>query len=74
MRSPQLVLDGFKGYQLDFRPWNNQLRQPIFLTTYDWVVARAPLEGFLHQTNNLETLGLDETENECEFEDEGGLF
>jgi ABC transporter substrate binding protein (PQQ-dependent alcohol dehydrogenase system) len=74
IRSPQLVLDGFKGYQLDFRPWNNQLRQPIFLTTYDGVVARAPLEGFLHQTNNLETLGLDETENECEFEDEGGLF
>ncbi len=74
IRSPRLVLDGFKGYQLDFRPWNNQLRQPIFLTTYDWVVARAPLEGFLHQSNNLETLGLDETENECEFEDEGGLF
>jgi len=63
----ELVLDGFKGYRLDFRPWNNQLRQPIFLTTLNWVVARAPLEGFLHQTNNLETLGLDETESECEF-------
>ncbi|MGH8502031.1 MAG: ABC transporter substrate-binding protein [Gammaproteobacteria bacterium] len=63
----ELVLDGFKGYRLDFRPWNNQLRQPIFLTTLNWVVARAPLEGFLHQTNNLETLGLDETESECDF-------
>lgn len=67
IRGENLVLDGFKGYQLDFRPWNNQLRQPIFLTTYDWVVARAPLEGFLHQTNNLDTLGLDETESKCEF-------
>jgi ABC transporter substrate binding protein (PQQ-dependent alcohol dehydrogenase system) len=72
LTSEELVLDGFKGYQLNFRPWNNQLRQPIFLATYDWVVARAPLEGFLHQTNNLETLGLDETENECDFDE--GLF
>ncbi len=67
LRSDELILDGFKGYRLDFRPWNNQLRQPIFLTTENWVVARAPLPGFLHQTNNLETLGLDETENQCEF-------
>jgi ABC transporter substrate binding protein (PQQ-dependent alcohol dehydrogenase system) len=67
LRSPKLVLDGFKGYRLDFRPWNNQLRQPIFVTTSDWVVARAPLEGFLHQTNNLDTLGMDPSESQCEF-------
>ncbi|HKH20579.1 MAG TPA: amino acid ABC transporter substrate-binding protein, partial [Gammaproteobacteria bacterium] len=66
-RSYKLVIDGFKDYRLDFRPWNNQLRQPIFLTTYDTVVATAPLEGFLQQSNNLDTLGLDETENQCEF-------
>jgi ABC transporter substrate binding protein (PQQ-dependent alcohol dehydrogenase system) len=62
-----LVLDGFKGYRLDFRPWDHQLRQPIFLTSLDWVVARAPLEGFLHETNNLDTLGLDEYETQCDF-------
>jgi ABC transporter substrate binding protein (PQQ-dependent alcohol dehydrogenase system) len=67
IRSDKLVIDGFKDYRLDFRPWNNQLRQPIFLTTYDTVVATAPLEGFLQQSNNLDTLGLDETENQCEF-------
>jgi ABC transporter substrate binding protein (PQQ-dependent alcohol dehydrogenase system) len=67
IRSDEIILDGFKGYRLNFRPWNNQLRQPIFLTTLNWVVARAPLEGFLHPTNNLDTLGYDETENQCEF-------
>lgn len=58
----QLALDGFKGYGLDFRPWSRQLRQPIFLTTGDAVVARAPFPGFLHKVNNLDTLGLDERE------------
>jgi ABC transporter substrate binding protein (PQQ-dependent alcohol dehydrogenase system) len=63
----ELRLDGTKGYPLTFRKWNNQLRQPIFLTTPDWVVMQAPLEGFLHSTNNLDTLGFDERENECKF-------
>ncbi len=60
-----IVLDGFKGYRLDFRSWDNQLRQPIFLTTSNWVIERAPLEGFLHQTNDLDTLGFDEREIQC---------
>ena len=33
----------------------------------NWVVARAPLEGFLHATNNLETLGFDERDSGCRF-------
>jgi len=32
------------------------------------VIARAPLEGFLHQTNNLDTLGRDQPESACRFE------
>ncbi len=67
MRGEEIRLDGAKGYPLNFRPWNNQLRQPIFLTTPNWVVAQAPLDGFLHPTNNLDTLGFDERENECQF-------
>ena len=63
----QIVLDGFKGYPLSFRDWNRQLRQPVFLTTSNWVVARAPLEGFLHQKNDLDTLGLDRKETRCGF-------
>jgi ABC transporter substrate binding protein (PQQ-dependent alcohol dehydrogenase system) len=61
----EIILDGFKGYPLSFRDWNRQLRQPVFLTTTNWVVARAPLEGFLHEKNNLDTLGLDRKETRC---------
>ena len=56
MRGDEIVLDGFKG---------NRLSQPIFLTTGEWVVASAPLEGFLHAKNNLDTLGVDEQESQC---------
>jgi ABC transporter substrate binding protein (PQQ-dependent alcohol dehydrogenase system) len=62
----EVVLDGFKGHRLDFRPWSNQLRQPILLVTHNWVVDRAPLQGFLHQSNTLDTLGFDERESRCE--------
>ena len=63
--STELVLDGFKGNRLSFRPWDNQLRQPILLATHNHIVARAPVEGFLHRTNNLDTLGIDEPETAC---------
>ena len=62
-----IVLDGFKGNRLNFRPWNRQLRQPLLLITHNWVVDRAPLRGFLHQTNNLDTLGFDERDSRCEY-------
>ncbi len=67
LRSPDLILDGFKGNRLNFRPWDNQLRQPLLLITHNWVVDRAPLKGFLHQTNNMDTLGFDEREKRCNF-------
>jgi len=63
--SPDLVLDGFKGNRLSFRPWDRQLRQPLLLGTHNWVVERAPIRGFLHATNNLDTLGFDERESAC---------
>ena len=63
----EIVLDGFKGNRLNFRPWNRQLRQPLLLGTHNWVVGRAPLRGFLHQTNNLDTLGFDERDSRCEL-------
>ncbi len=58
-------LAGFKGRKLTFRSWNGQLRQPIPLVTPRAVVALAPLEGFLHQTNELDTLGIDKPESKC---------
>ena len=63
----RIVLDGFKGNRVNFRPWNRQLRQPLLLVTHNWVVDRAPLRGFLHQSNNLDTLGFDERESRCEL-------
>jgi ABC transporter substrate binding protein (PQQ-dependent alcohol dehydrogenase system) len=58
-------LAGFKGRPLTFRPWNGQLRQPIPLVHPRALVAQAPLEGFLHQRTELDTLGLDRPESAC---------
>lgn len=62
-----IVLDGFKGKRLSYRSWDNQLRQPILLTTYNWVIDSAPFEGFLHTSNNLDTLGADQKDSACSF-------
>ena len=62
---PEFRLDGSKGPALSFRPWNGQLRQPIMLATEDWVTAVAPLAGFVHQINDLDTLGRDERTSDC---------
>lgn len=59
-------LAGFKGRPLSFRRWNGQLRQPIAVAHPRAVVAQAPLEGFLHRINELDTLGLDAPESKCE--------
>lgn len=63
--SDALVLDGFKGNRLNFRPWNRQLRQPMLLASDNWVVDRAPMAGFLHPDNTMDTLGLDPRESGC---------
>lgn len=63
--SEQLTLAGFKGVPLTFRPWDLQLRQPVLLTTERSLVAVAPVEGFLHPKNELDTLGVDQAESAC---------
>ncbi len=63
--SDNFELAGFKGAALSYRAWNGQLRQPITLVHPEAVVATAPLAGFLHQTNELDTLGLDQSETQC---------
>jgi len=65
LRSEDFVLDGFQGYRLSFRPWNNQLRTPVFLASANWVAAQAPFDGFEHPRDNLDTLGLAERESPC---------
>jgi ABC transporter substrate binding protein (PQQ-dependent alcohol dehydrogenase system) len=58
-------MDASKGVGMTFRPWDGQLRQPIFLTDGQSVVATAPTEGVLHPKNNLDTLGADAPEKLC---------
>lgn len=65
LRSGALTLDGAKGQGLSFRPWDGQLRQPLFLAHGDGVVGVAPLEGVLHPVEVLDTLGVDEKESTC---------
>ncbi|MEP2892725.1 ABC transporter substrate-binding protein [Tateyamaria sp.] len=64
--SDAFELAGFKGRPLTYRTWNGQLRQPIALAHPRALVAQAPLEGFLHQTNEMDSLGLDHPESTCE--------
>jgi ABC transporter substrate binding protein (PQQ-dependent alcohol dehydrogenase system) len=59
------TFDGNKGLAVSVRPWDHQLRQAVLLAAPYSVVARAPVEGFLHKTNELDTLGDDEPETPC---------
>ncbi|HYM02703.1 MAG TPA: branched-chain amino acid ABC transporter substrate-binding protein [Stellaceae bacterium] len=63
----ELSIDGAKGPPLSYRAWDHQLRQPILLATADAVIAAAPMPGFLHATNVLDTLGDDQPESKCRF-------
>jgi ABC transporter substrate binding protein (PQQ-dependent alcohol dehydrogenase system) len=65
LRGPKLRLDGSKGVTLNFRAWDRQLRMPIVLATHNAVISIPPLEGFLHQSNDLDTLGVDAPESAC---------
>ena len=59
LTSDAFTLDAFKGGPGNFRFWDNQLHQAVLLHTHYAAVARAPIEAFLHQTYNLDTLGPD---------------
>ena len=62
---PKLALDGSKGTPLSFRAWDGQLRQTMLLTDGQGVIAQAPIEGLLHPSNVLDTLGADAPEKLC---------
>ena len=63
--SDDATLDLYKGFPGGFRPWSRQLRQPLLLHTHNAVIGIAPIEGFMHQINDLDTLGLDRQESDC---------
>jgi len=61
----KLPLDGSKGVSMSFRAWDGQLRQPLLLTDGQGVISTAPVEGVLHPSNVLDTLGADAPEKLC---------
>jgi ABC transporter substrate binding protein (PQQ-dependent alcohol dehydrogenase system) len=65
MLSQNLNMAAFKGRGITFRNWNGQMRQPIHLVTKETQVAMAPFEAFLHESNDLDTLGRDRPETKC---------
>ncbi len=62
---PAFELDGLKGRGLTFRGWNGQLRQPIPVVNARALIGMAPMPAFLHQRNEMDSLGLDEPESAC---------
>jgi ABC transporter substrate binding protein (PQQ-dependent alcohol dehydrogenase system) len=65
MRSEEFSLAGYKGAPLSFRAWDGQLRQPVLLADDRSLVSISPQPGFLHQFNELDTLGTDRPETLC---------
>ncbi|MFQ3236421.1 MAG: ABC transporter substrate binding protein (PQQ-dependent alcohol dehydrogenase system), partial [Paraglaciecola sp.] len=65
IRSPQFALAAYKGRKLSYRAWNGQLRMPIALIQPNALVSQSPQEGMLHPKNELDTLGFDVQEMQC---------
>jgi ABC transporter substrate binding protein (PQQ-dependent alcohol dehydrogenase system) len=68
LTGPDFSIAAFKGVRLSLRGWNQQLRQPILLSDGRMVASVSPQEGFLHQTSELDTLGLDKPETKCRLQ------
>lgn len=68
IRSPTFKAAGHKGIGMGFRPWDHQLRQPILVSGPRALVSMSPQEGFLHESSELDTLGVDAPETLCRFE------
>lgn len=67
LQDPASQVDLYKGTRGSIRQWNHQLRQPILLSTSEAVIAVAPMPKFLHPKHYVDTLGLDETQSECQL-------
>jgi ABC transporter substrate binding protein (PQQ-dependent alcohol dehydrogenase system) len=68
LRSDQFEIGAFKGEALTFRPWNQQMRQPVLLASPRMLVSVSPQEQFLHQRTHLDSLGFDQPETSCDLQ------
>jgi ABC transporter substrate binding protein (PQQ-dependent alcohol dehydrogenase system) len=67
MQGPDFRLGGFKGQPMSFRPWDNQLRQPMLIAGPRVLVSVSPQPEFLHEGSPLDSLGPDATETRCKL-------
>ncbi len=65
MRGDAFGLAAFKGQKVTFRKWDGQLRQPIIVAGPELPVSVSPQPGFLHEYDELDTLGIDQPETKC---------
>lgn len=68
LTDPAFALAGFKGVPLSFRTWDHQMRQPLLLGADRSIAGFAPVEGYLHPSNTLDTLGYDAPESTCKHQ------
>ena len=68
IRGDKFDLAAFKGQKLTFRKWDGQLRQPIIVAGPEMPVSTSPQQGFLHEHEEVDTLGIDLPESKCKFE------
>ena len=66
-KDPAFGLPAYKGVSLSYRPWDQQLRQPIVVAQAKAMVSVAPEQGFIHQRTPLDTLGVDQPETACKL-------
>lgn len=60
-----LKLDGHKPRSMSFRLWNQQLRQPILVSSPEYEVAIAPIKGFTNPKHLMDTLGFSRRGSSC---------
>lgn len=64
---PDFKTPGFKGIGLNFRHWNQQMRQPMLIAWDRALVSMSPQDEFLHQRHTLDSLGFDSPESTCQL-------
>jgi len=68
IRGDKFDLAAFKGQKVTFRKWDGQLRQPIIIAGPELPVSTSPQTGFLHEHEEVDTLGIDAPESKCKLQ------
>jgi ABC transporter substrate binding protein (PQQ-dependent alcohol dehydrogenase system) len=63
--SKDFELGAYKGRKLSYREFNGQIRMPVALVHPKALVSTSPQVGYLHPTNDLDTLGIASYQVEC---------